>query len=152
MNIQEAKIEELNEILILQKECYRETGIRYNDNNIPPLTQTLVMLEEEFKKMTILVAVEDSKIIGSIRAYQTENSCILCKIIVDPAYQNRGIGSKLIKEIETNFNHIERFELFTGFKDEKNIALYQKRGYSIYKEKKLSEDFSMIFLQKDNRS
>jgi len=46
--------------------------------------------------------------------------------------QNQGIGTILMKEIEKCFTP-KRFELFVGSKSGKNIYLYQKLGYSIFK-------------------
>lgn len=148
IEIKIANKEDLKEILDLQHICYKENAIRYNDFNIQPLTQSLQELEEEFDRGLILKAEAEGKIIGSVRAYKNNNTCYIGKLIVDPSYQNRGIGQKLMKEIENSYSDVSRFELFTGFKDEKNIYLYNKLGYKVFKEEKLSPELTFLFFEK----
>jgi len=49
-----------------------------------------------------------------------------------PDMQNQGIGTSLMREIEKLYSP-KRYELFVGSKSNKNIHLYQKQGYNIYK-------------------
>ncbi|MDP4180359.1 MAG: GNAT family N-acetyltransferase [Bacillota bacterium] len=93
--------------------------------NILPLTQTLEELFEEAKNSTILKAVVENKMVGSVRAFEKDGSCFIGRLIVHPDYQNSGIGRKLMADIENNFGCI-RFELFTGHLDKKNLAFYDK--------------------------
>lgn len=148
MDIQEVCFEDLPAILELQKTCYTENAKRYNDFDIPPMQQTLTDLLAEFKESIILKAVVDDKIIGSIRAYQKNGTCYVGRVIVHPEFQNQGIGSKLLIKIEDYFENATRFELFTGFRDEKNLYLYQKLGYEIFYKKKVTENLEMVFLEK----
>lgn len=150
MKIKKALLEDLPEIMDLQKRCYVENAERYNDYNISPLTQTLEEVEKEHIHGTILKAVIESKIVGSIRAYEKEGSCFIGKIIVHPDYQNRGIGKALFNEVEQQFNHAKRYELYTGFRDEKNLYLYKKLSYTEFKQKELSDNFTFVFLEKYN--
>lgn len=77
----------------------------------------------------------DGKIIGTIRAHQKDVTCYVGRLAVHPDMQNQGIGTALMKEIERYFN-LERFELFVGSKSGKNIHLYQKCGYNVFKTNK----------------
>ncbi|OHD12831.1 MAG: hypothetical protein A2Y34_01695 [Spirochaetes bacterium GWC1_27_15] len=138
---------DLSIILEIQKICFEESALRYNTRDIQPLKQILQEVEKEFNEGIFLKAVCDDKIIGSVRSYQKENTCYINKLIVLPDFQNQGIGRKLMNEIEKKFS-VKRFELFTGFKDEKNIAFYQKLGYEIFNTKELSETVSIVFMEK----
>ena len=129
MEIIKAESGDLAEILELQKLCYQENARRYNDFKMQPLTQTLKDVEAEFRRGVVLKAVESGSIIGSIRAYEEAGACHIGKVIVHPGRQNIGIGTKLIEEIEAAFPDVFQYELFTGYKDEKNIYLYGKLGY-----------------------
>lgn len=153
MTIKKALLKDLAGILELQKQCYRENAERYNDFNIQPLTQTIEELEEDFNaKDHLFLKVEDnSKIIGSIRAFAENNICYIEKVIVHPDYQNKGLGSKLLSEIENKFNYVEKYELYTGFKDEKNLYLYKKSGYNIFKEKTINKNLKFVFMEKYNK-
>ena len=148
MKIEKAELFDLPSILELQKLCYQENAERYNDYKIPPLVQTIDQLKEEYKSYLILKVEDNSGIIGSIRAHEKNNICFIERVIVHPECQNRGIGKKMMVEIEKKFPDVRKFELFTGFKDEKNIYFYTKLGYKIFKEEAYSEKVKFIFLEK----
>jgi ribosomal protein S18 acetylase RimI-like enzyme len=150
MDIKKAGFSDLNKILELQKICYQENAIRYNDDNIQPLTQTLDDLEKEFNEQLFLKIEKDSKIIGSVRAFSKNNICYIGKLIVHPEHQNMGHGTKLMKEIERRFDKVQKYELFTGFRDDKNIYLYKKLGYKIFKEKVINDNLKLVFMEKYN--
>lgn len=138
---------DLEEILNLQKLAYRSEAAIYNDYGIAPLTQTLEEIRDEATRCIILKAVEDRKIVGSVRAYEKDGTCYIGKLIVAPDYSNRGIGKKLMGAIEKCFEGV-RYELFTGHLSEKNLALYQKLGYKSYKTIKVSEVLQLVYMQK----
>ena len=148
MEIERAMISDAEEILSLQKLAYRSEAEIYNDFNIPPLVQTLESIEKDFENQYFLKAVMDGKIIGSVRAYTKEGTCYIGRLIVHPDFQNRGIGTDLMNEIERIFNTCRRFELFTGDKNERNLYLYQKLGYKIFKKAKITDQTNIVFLEK----
>jgi ribosomal protein S18 acetylase RimI-like enzyme len=152
MIIEKATASDAEELLALQKLAYRSEAEIYNDFSIPPLVQTLENMEEEFKNQFFLKAAMDGRIIGSVRAYSKEGTCYIGRLIVHPDFQNRGIGTKLMNEIETIFNGCKRFELFTGDKSEKNLRLYQKRGYRIFKTAKMTDRTNIVFLEKKSET
>ncbi len=89
----------------------------------------------------------DETIIGSVRANDQDGTCYIGKLIVHPNHQNKGIGKMLMNAIEGLFQK-SRYELFTGSKSEKNIALYEKLGYKAFKESLITSDFSLVYLDK----
>lgn len=91
MKIIKAKIEDLPEILILQKLSFKSEAQMLNDFSIQPLTQTLKSITEEFNKGVILKAVDEensNEIIGSVRGYIFEDTLHIGKLVVKPSYQN----------------------------------------------------------------
>ena len=147
MKIINAKEEDLKRILELQKICYKQQAEIYNDYSIPPLKQTYKEIRKECNKRTVLKAVIDNKIIGSVRAYEEKGTCYIGRLIVHPEYQNKCIGSKLLHEIENQFKNTERYELFTGHRSKKNIYLYGKSGYKIFKKEKINDSLSLVYLK-----
>lgn len=147
IEITKAETSDLEDILNLQRLSFQENAVRYNDNNISPLTQTLEELEEEAKTHIILKAVFDGKIIGSVRGCMVEDYAYLGRLFVHPDYQNRGIARMLMAAIEDEFN-TDKFELVVGHLDDKNIALYRKLGFIAYKEEKISENLYFIHMKK----
>lgn len=137
------------EILALQKLAYQCEAELYDDPSIPPLTQTLEQMKADYETNTILKAVDGDRIIGSVRAFLKEGTCCIGRLIVHPDCQNRGLGSRLMNAIEEAFPQAARFELFTGHKSERNLYLYQKRGYRIFKTVPVNDRLSIVFLEKN---
>ena len=148
MIIEKATVSDAEELLALQKLAYRSEAEIYNDFSIPPLIQTLESLEEDFKNQLFLKTLLDGRIIGSVRAYSKEGTCYIGRLIVHPDFQNRGIGTRLMNDIERIFNGCKRFELFTGDKSERNLRLYQKLGYRIFKTSKITNQTNIVSLEK----
>lgn len=146
--IEKALFEDLEEILALQKLAYMSEGELYNDYTIEPLTQTIESIKEDYNKQTILKAIEDGEIVGSIRAYEIEGICYIGRVFVHPDYQNKGIGRKLVNSIEKHFDKCNKYSLFTGKKSLKNIKLYTSLGYNIVKEEKINEDLVFVHFEK----
>jgi ribosomal protein S18 acetylase RimI-like enzyme len=148
MEIEKATVFDAEEILTLQKLAYQSEAEIYNDFNIPPLVQTLESIEKDFENQFFLKTYADGKIIGSVRAYAKDGTCYIGRLIVHSDFQNQGIGTKLMSEIERIFNHCERFELFTGDRSERNLYLYQKLGYKIFKTAKITDRTTIVYLEK----
>ncbi|MCM1505693.1 MAG: GNAT family N-acetyltransferase [Ruminococcus flavefaciens] len=86
-------------------------------------------------------------IIGSVRAYQKNGTAYIGKLIVHPKMQKKGIGTKLILEIENKYPN-QRYELFTSTKSISNIRLYERLGYKIFKEESVSCELTFVYLEK----
>ena len=147
--IQKAEEADLNEILILQKLAYQSEAELNNDFNIPPLSQTLDEIRVEFGRALFLKVMEGERIIGSVRAHEEDGTCHIGRLIVHPEYQNRGIGSRLLRDVESRFD-CKRFELFTSDRSERNLYLYKKFGYREFKRLPLNEKTTLVFLEKIN--
>jgi ribosomal protein S18 acetylase RimI-like enzyme len=148
MEVEKATLSDAEEILSLQKLAYQSEAEIYNDFNIPPLVQTLEEIKKDFGIQFLLKAVMDEKIIGSVRAHTKEGTCYIGRLIVHPDFQNQGIGTKLMVEIEKIFSTCQRFELFTGARSERNLYLYQKLGYKIFKTAKITDQTTIVYLEK----
>jgi len=116
MEIKMADIKDAEEILILQKKAYKQEAELYNNYSIQPLTMTIEETRDDFKNHVILKAVESGSITGSVRAYEKDGTCYVDKVIVDPACQNTGKGTAIMKELEKYFPACRRFELYTGYR------------------------------------
>ena len=149
MEITQVSNNELAEVLQLQYLAYQSEAILYNDFSIPPLVQTLEELREEVVESTCLVARRQGKIVGSVRARLTEGKCHIGRLIVHPEYQGQGVGSKLMSAIEQYFEDAESYEVFTGSRSHRNITLYERLGYRQTGKKQLSEQVTLVYLQKN---
>ena len=142
--------EDLPEILALQKLAYRSEAELNNDFSIPPMMQTAEAIATEFEQRTFLKVVLDGRIVGSVRGHLADGTCYIGRVIVHPDCQNRGIGTQLMGAIEAGFGGARRFELFTGERSARNLYLYQKLGYRIFKRERLSEKVGLVYLEKRN--
>lgn len=147
-NITYASTEDTVAILELQKLAYHSEAKLYNDFSIPPLTQTMEELEIDFNSKVFLKAQIESEIIGSVRGYQSGNTCYIERLIVHPNRQGQGIGKALMELFEAHFDQVQRFELFTGSKSDRNIHLYERLGYKIFKSAEINKNLSFVFMEK----
>jgi ribosomal protein S18 acetylase RimI-like enzyme len=148
MIIEQASLEDAPAILALQKTAYKSEAEIYGDYTIPPLTQTLDEIEGDFENQLVLKASLEGRVVGSVRGYAEGRTCFIGRLVVFPEFQNRGIGSQLMEEIETRFGHAERFELFTGDKSERNLRFYRKRGYEAFRSESVTEHLTLVYLEK----
>ena len=146
--IKKAQKEDLEKILELQYLAYQSEAKLFGNMDIPPLKQTIEEVYNEFQKGTILKALDDiGVIIGSVRAYQENGTVYIGKLMVHPEMQRKGIGTKLLLEIEREYPN-QRYELFTSTKSISNIRLYERLGYKIFKEETVSQELQFVYLQK----
>jgi ribosomal protein S18 acetylase RimI-like enzyme len=146
--IKKASVDDIEEILALQKIAYVSEAEIINDFSIPPLQQTMGEILSEFNHQAFLKATLEQKIVGSVRCYLEGETCHIGKLIVHPNHQNLGIGTRLLLAAERHFPQARRFELFTGQKSAKNLHIYQKNSYRIFKNQKISDRLTFVFLEK----
>ncbi len=148
MIIVKAEKEDLQKILDLQYLAYQSEARLFDDEDIPPLKQTLADVENEYQKGLILKALdEDKTIIGSVRAFCDNGTVYIGKLMVHPSKQGQGIGTQLLLEMEKQYPK-QRYELFTSTRSEKNIALYRKLGYKIFDEEQVTGELRFVYMEK----
>lgn len=147
-SIQKAEKTDLQSILELQYIAFQSEARLLNNYNIPPLKQKISDIESDFQRGIILKAIDDKgRIVGSVRGYPENDTVNIGKLIVAPEMQGRGIGTRLLMEIENIYPN-KRYELFTSSESDKNIRLYEKLGYKPFKSEYISEKIKMVFLEK----
>lgn len=108
--------------------------------------QVVSLIDNYFKKDEIIKDIyvfDDGLIKGFLQVNKTE----LCKLYVDPFFQNNGVGSQLIKFV-TEQLHADN--LWALEKNVKAIAFYQRHGFHLTGERKL-EDGTTEYLVKMER-
>ena len=139
---------DLSEILDLQYLAYQSEARLFDNEDIPPLKQTLADVENEYQRGIILKALDgDETIVGSVRAFCANGTVYIGKLMVHPSKQGQGIGTQLLIEMEKQYPK-QRYELFTSTRSEKNIALYKKLGYTIFDEKQVTEELRFVYMEK----
>ena len=149
MKIEVATKQDLEQILQLQKRAFHGQALIYNDFSLPPLAQTIDDLRKESREKAIYKLEQDGKIIASIRCCIKDDILYIEKLIVDPDFQNRGIGTKIMTDIEKRYSSsVKRYSLFTGDKSARNIHLYKKLGYREIRQEATKRDFKLIYMEK----
>jgi len=83
-----------------------------------------------------------------VRAREMYGTCHIGRLVVSPPAQGRGIGTRLMQEIEASFPSARRFELFTGSRSEGNLRLYRRLGYLPCREQSTPNGVTLVFLEK----
>jgi len=146
--IVKADFKDLEEILKLQYLAYQSEAALFGNKDIPPLTQTLDEVIEEYNNGIVLKLIdEEGKIIGSVRANVNEGTVYIGKLMVHPDYRRKGFGKKLLTTIEDFFTE-KRFELFTSTRSKDNIRLYSSVGYKEFKKEKVDDELVFVYMEK----
>ncbi len=144
--ILKAKKEDERAIYELQKLVYEQEADKFG---ISPLKQSLAEIHVDFQKCTILKAILDDEIVGSIRAYLSNGAAHIEKLIIHPDKKGLGIENELLRQIEKYFN-VQRYDVSVIDKDKSDLKVYQQAGYKIYSAKDISDDIMVVYLEKRN--
>lgn len=143
--IRDAVIADYDDIFTLQLKAYHTENLLY-DYTIPPMLQSREEAVQDccLASLVLVAVTEKGEIVGSVRGSLDNETCTINKLMVDPAWRNRGIGACLLREIENRLK-AEKYRLFTGTKSCRNILMYEKHGYI-----KVAEDTEkeLIFMEK----
>jgi ribosomal protein S18 acetylase RimI-like enzyme len=168
-----ARKQDAPEILALQKIAYQSEAELYGDDSLPALQQSLEDLENDFDRQpnrettllgargeggssapdedrfVFLKAVVNGKIIGSIRGYAVDSTAYLSRMNVHPYFRGRGIGRRLLEEIEKAFPYVTRFETKTGHQSKRNLQQLARRGYTVMKNEPFTPNITWVYHEKE---
>jgi histidine ammonia-lyase len=141
------------ELLTLQRAAYVTEGQIYENASIPPLTQTLDELVEDLAGSIALKAMLGGRIVGTARARLDDGTLHIGRIAVAPDMQGRGIGTALVRALETGHaDGAHTFALFTGDSNPANRRLYERLGYRETHHEQLDLGVRLVHLAKPARS
>ncbi|MEN8134950.1 MAG: GNAT family N-acetyltransferase [Thermodesulfobacteriota bacterium] len=85
---------------------------------------------------------------ASVRFKVIDGYVVIDRIVVEPEHQNQGIGTALLKEIESRVPNAVTFQLFTGNKSDRNIHLYENLGYKVIKKQTTDQGIELLHMEK----
>ena len=160
MKILSVRQHDLPEILAVQKAAFAAEAQLVNDWNIPPLTQTLDELADDWRKGCMLKALnEQNVIIGTVRGHKADDGFYIGRLAVLPQWQGRGCGSGLLEaiiaQVKTQAQNLaqtraqaSRLVLFTSAKSERNLRLYERFGFKPFKKSTTATGVDLVWLEK----
>jgi len=144
VTISSANLNDIRDIFLLQKRAFvQEAEINGGNYGISPIKQTIKEFTGEFPDYTYLKATVNNTIIGSVRALQKGDTCLIGRLMTEPVFQNLGLGIALMNAIESAFRNVKRYELFTGEASTGNVRFYLNRDYRVFDKK---EDVPGVWL------
>ncbi|MDI6713049.1 MAG: GNAT family N-acetyltransferase [Anaerosomatales bacterium] len=137
------------EILALIKRAFAPVARQYGVPSLPPLDETLAEHLARYEDSVVFKATYDGAIVGSVQGrLDSDGVCHVARLVVDPAFQRRGIGRALMVALERSLPQARRFELFTGHQSEETIRLYRSLGYQETRRQRQSDALTLVWLEK----
>jgi ribosomal protein S18 acetylase RimI-like enzyme len=147
MRVARATPDDAEAIHALRMAVFAQVALDYADPELPPLRETVEEVRAEPTTHVVLKAVEDGRIVGSVRGRLEDVVCHVERLVVHPEARGRGVGTLLTTEIERAFPEAERFELFTGDRSARSLHIYSKLGYREYR-RVAEKDYALVYLAK----
>ena len=93
--------------------------------------ERISVLEDAYaNSLCVIGAYDNEKLVGIIRAVGDGLTIVFIQdIIVQPEYQRKGIGTKLLKAVMDKYSDVYQMELLTD-NTEKTKAFYRSAGFS----------------------
>ena len=118
------------EVLTVLRAAFVTEAQLHDDVYMDPLTESLDDVRRVIETGMLFVAVEGHRIVGTARGAERDGVWLISRVAIVPDRQGAGIGSELLRAVESAAPaHVEQFEIFTGPKSVRNVALYERHGY-----------------------
>ncbi|TAG47475.1 MAG: N-acetyltransferase [Betaproteobacteria bacterium] len=132
----------------IQMRAFAEEARLSGTEQIPPLMEDVAAVEHDVRTHTVLTARDGDQIVGSARGVIKGAACLIHRVSVEPTYQGKGIGAKLIDAVEQLHATVERFELTTNTLVPGNVEFYERRGYTVTQRRNFSDKIVLVDMQK----
>jgi RimJ/RimL family protein N-acetyltransferase len=149
VRIKRTKLDEVEKLLAIQKEVFAEDYALYEDHDSTPVNETAEKLIENIERFFHYTIWLGNDIIGAIDIRPLdENRLRLSKLFLGTEFQNKGLGSKINKLIESEFPLIKDWSLYTPYLNKRNHHFYEKLGYIKIGEVQITEKLQLFKYEK----
>lgn len=147
VKLQKAIEDDAEKIISIRNECFYDDYLQFGEcpgYNIPK--EQMIKRIQEGNLYTIIV---NNEIAGDISVQILDNGVhwIGCAAVAKK-YQNKGIGSSAMKEIEKLYSSAAVWQLETPLSNIRNCHFYEKRGYQVIDAKKITEKLTLGLFEK----
>ncbi|GAB0347891.1 hypothetical protein JPSP56_12770 [Staphylococcus pseudintermedius] len=137
-------------ILEMQKQCFRNDFLEYEDYETSPYYKTLEDLQNDICTNHHFTIFLDENIIGAFEIKEKKDSQHLYKIFISPNKQNNGIGKVVMKMIFEKLTNKNKWTVYTPHKSFRNHHFYESLGFKKYGEAILSDKLTLFKYVKYN--
>ena len=148
-HIRKAETNDAKQILDGQKQSFLKVARQHNHMDMPPMVENEEDIIKAINDCSLYVAENDSAIFGSVRGEVKDGACYISRLWVLPKFQRMYVGDCLMYSIENEYNHLDKYELFTGSNSKGSINFYIERGYVETKREKF-RDYELVYFEKQN--
>ncbi|MED3562037.1 GNAT family N-acetyltransferase [Bacillus xiapuensis] len=144
-----SKYEEANELFRIQKEAFHSEIIKYKDYHSSPATESWNNFV--FRMLTtshFSIYVNDKLAGGICIVKQADNHNYLYRIFLGSEYQNDGLGSKILRQLEYRYPEVKKWSLDTPKDNQRNRHFYEKLGYKKTGEQIINKYLTLIDYEK----
>ena len=152
MNIElkRVTINDINEIIKMQKESFKALLDRYNDGDINPYNESFDKVKYKIENYYYYFIVINGEKVGAIAVNDKKDGTKkkIAPIYILPRFQNKGYGQLAMKEVE-RIHGEANWKLDTILEEKGNCHLYEKFGYKqTGKFEKISDIQTIVFYEK----
>lgn len=142
--------DDAGEIFTLQRAAYVSEAQAHGDPFLPPLVESLEQVRKVIESdAVVLKATLGGRLVGSVRGTLNERTCLVGRLVVAPDLQRRGIGGRLLDEIEEAVaGRADMCVLFTGHLSISNLKLYRRRGYAETHRERVADHLTLVHMRK----
>ena len=148
MKIELATIQDVPALLNLQRKAFGPLCEELGWENAPILSEPLEYLYEQFAQCTTLkIENGEGLIVGSVNGKVTDGSLYIGRLMVLPEYQQRGIGKRLFREIQSRLPHVRAW-LCTCQQIRPPYDFYLREGFKHYQSEIVGPGLTWAFMEK----
>ena len=144
--IRKAVRTDLAQIEACAKAAYSLYIERIGEKPAPMVADFAASIEDE----NLYVMEDAEQVCGFVVFYPLDDHFHLENVAVDPAFQRRGIGSRLIEFVESEVRAAgySRIELYTNLMMTENLELYPRLGYCEF-DRRREDGFDRVYFKKE---
>ena len=135
------------ELIALQRRSYRVEADLIGSESIPALDETLDQLQESGE--TFLGACFGSALAGFVSWKLEDRVLDLHRLVVDPSFFRRGVGSLLVEAALGAEPAASRAIVQTGRENEPAVALYRRHGFRKIGEREVAPHVFVALLERE---
>jgi ribosomal protein S18 acetylase RimI-like enzyme len=149
VKITKTSLNEADALLKLQKEAFTADIKKYKDYDSSPAGESLEFFKYRINNSYHYTIFINGNLAGSICIVKVSDTHYrLFRIFLGIQYQNKGLGSKILTQMEKKFPQVKTWSLDTPKENRRNRHFYEKFGYKKTGEFKVNDRLTLVEYEK----